>query len=150
MKISSLRIRFALWTALLILLVLAAFGTYVYYSMANGLYSALDDTLKVSASQITGSLNVDNGTLILPDTLNEPPEADAAQAGFSVRILTPDGLVLHQTGYYAAQLPTLSLPLPNAVFSTLPDADLRLYTIPITDNNQLVTSCTGSAIHEWD
>ena len=138
MKISSLRTRFALWTALLILLVLAAFGAYVYYSMANGLHNALDDTLKISSSQITGSFNVDNGTLILPDALNEPPEADAAQAGFSVRILTPDGLVLHQSGFYATQFPTVSPPLPNAIFSSLPDADLRLYTVPITDNNQLV------------
>jgi heavy metal sensor kinase len=138
MKFNTLRTRFALWTALLILLVLAVFGTYVYLSMARGLYAALDNTLQVSASQIIASLNVNNGKLILPDSLSEPPEGEAPPAGFSVRILTPDGAVLQQTGVYTFQLPPVTTPLPAPFYTTLTSPPLRIFTVPVTDNNQLV------------
>ena len=138
MKLNTLRTRFALWTALLILLVLAAFGAYVYLSMSRGLYAALDNTLQVGTSQIIASLNVDNGKLILPDSLSEPPEGETPPAGFSVRILTPDGTVLQQTGVYASQLPAVKIPNPSAFYTTLTNPPLRIYTVPVTDNNQLV------------
>jgi heavy metal sensor kinase len=138
MKLNTLRTRFALWTALLILLVLVAFGAYVYLSMSRGLYAALNDTLNVSASQIIASLNVDNGRLILPDSLSEPPEGETPPAGYSVRILTPDGAVLQQTGVYSSQLPTVKTPLSTPFYTTLTASSLQLYTAPVTDNNQLV------------
>ena len=138
MKLNTLRTRFALWTALLILLVLAAFGAYVYLGMSRGLYAALDDTLNVSASQIIASLNVNNGKLILPDSLSEPPEGETPPAGFSVRILTPDGLVLQQTGVYTSQLPSVKPPNSSAFYTTLTSPPLRIYTAPVMDNNQLV------------
>jgi heavy metal sensor kinase len=138
MKLNTLRTRFALWTALFILLVLAAFGAYVYLSMSRGLYTALDDTLNVSASQIIASLNVDNGRLILPDSLSEPPEGKTPPAGYSVRILTPDGSVLQQTGAYASQLPPVKTPLLAPFYTTQTNSSTRLYTAPVTDNNQLV------------
>jgi heavy metal sensor kinase len=138
MKLNTLRTRFALWTALLILLVLAAFGIYVYLSMARGLYAALDGTLQVSASQIIASLNVNNGKLILPDSLSEPPEGETPPAGFSVRILTPDRSVLQQTGVYVSQLPSVTIPLSTPFYTTLTSPPLRIFTAPVTDNNQLV------------
>jgi heavy metal sensor kinase len=138
MKFNTLRTRFALWTALLILLVLAVFGAYVYISMSRGLYAALDETLNVSASQIMASLNVDNGKLILPDSLSEPPEGETPPAGYSVRILSPEGLVLQQTGVYSSQLPAVKVPLPTPFYTTLNNPTLRLYIAPVIDNNQLV------------
>jgi heavy metal sensor kinase len=138
MKLNTLRVRFALWTALLILFVLAVFGAYVYFSMARGLYTALDDTLRVSASQITASLNVANGKLSLPDSLSESPERGTLPQGFSVRVLTPNGLVLQQNGVYASKMPAVSNPMSSPFYITLSNPGLRCYTVPVTDNNQLV------------
>jgi heavy metal sensor kinase len=138
MKLNTLRVRFALWTALLILLVLAVFGAYVYFSMARGLYTALDDTLRVSASQITASLNVANGKLSLPDSLSESPEGGNPPEGFSVRVLSPSGQVLQQNGIYASKMPFENSSINSPFYTTLYDPALRCYTVPVTDNNQLV------------
>ena len=48
-RLSTLRARFALWTAGLLLVALSAFGLYVYGNMARGLAAAVDDTLTLSA-----------------------------------------------------------------------------------------------------
>jgi len=138
MKLNTLRARFALWIALLILFVLAAFGAYVYISMAHDLYAALDDTLRISASQIAASLNVSNGNLILPDNLVETPEGGAPLAGFSVRILTPDGQVFNQTGPYTLQMPPINNLSTSPFYTNLPDKTGRVYTVPVTDNNNPV------------
>jgi heavy metal sensor kinase len=138
MKISSLRARFATWTALLILLVLVIFGVYVYFRLAGGLYASLDDSLRVSASQIIASLNVDNGKLILSDSVIEAPEEDTFPAGFSVRILTPGGQVLQQSGLYISQMPPLEKLSGSPFYTTLSNPALRNYTAPVTDNSRLV------------
>lgn len=138
MKHNTLRIRFALWTALLILFVLLIFGVYVYFSMAHSLQNALDETLRVTASQIIASLNVENGTLTIPDSLSEPPEGETLPAGFSVRVLTSDGHVLEQTGVYMLKMPSINLPINSAYYTTLNKPPLRSYTAPVLDNNQLI------------
>ncbi len=138
MKINTLRLRFALWTALLILLALVTFGIYVYFSMARGLYAALDDALQVSAAQIIAGLNVDNGNLALPDSLSEPPEEGVPSAGFSVRVLTSDGQVIEQSGVYALQMPPVSPANMSSFYTDLPGTNGRVYTTPITDNDALV------------
>jgi heavy metal sensor kinase len=138
MKLNTLRVRFALWTALLILFVLSAFGAYVYISMARGLYAGLNDNLQVSASQIIASLNVENGKLILPDSLSEPSEGETSPAGFSARILTPNGQVFKQTGPYTLQMPPINNLNTSPFFTNLQDSKGRVYTVPVTDNNNLV------------
>lgn len=138
MKLKTLRVRFSFWTAGLFLLVLAAFGGYVYGNMARGLYAALDNTLAVSASQLIASLNVDNGRLILPDSMSEPSESEAPPAGFTVRILTPDGQVLEQSGVYAPQMAPVKTPPVSPLYTSLSSPPLRIYTAPVTDNGQLV------------
>ena len=72
-RLSTLRARFALWTAGLLLVALSAFGLYVYGNMARGLAAAVDDTLTLSASQISSDLDIVNGQLILADRLAEDP-----------------------------------------------------------------------------
>ena len=69
MKFHSLRMRLALWTPILILVVLSGFGLFVDLNTANGLYDALDN-----ASQMIASLNIDNGVLTLTNNLTESPE----------------------------------------------------------------------------
>ena len=138
MKFNSLRMRFALWTAILILIVLSGFGLFVYLNMANGLYDALDNALAVNASQIMASLNIDNGVLTLPDSLTESPGGEALPEGYSVRILSPDGKVLEQSGTYTHQMPGITSPVVSPLYTTLKSESLRIYTVPVTDNNQFI------------
>ncbi len=142
-RFSTLRARFALWTAGLFLLVLAVFGVYVYVAMARGLFAALDNSLALSASQVISSLDVENGKLLLPDNLAEPLEfAGESEQGAIIRIVSLDGQVLQTSGA------PISLPLPERVSALTPSLvtwtgpaskdTLRVYSVPVTDNNRLL------------
>lgn len=139
-RFRTLRARFALWTAGLFLLVLAVFGVYVYLAMARGLYIALDNSLALDASQVTASLNIENGKLILADSLAEPPEyANENDQRTIIRVVSLDGKLLQTSG------PPISLPLPEKADTRSPSIvswtdpasndNLRVYSAPITDNN---------------
>lgn len=137
-RINTLRLRFAFWTSGLLLAALSFFAVYVYVSMARGLYSALDSSLTISASQVSAGLNIDNGKLTLPDSLLEAPEnADLRGRGVTIRILTPQGKLLQEFGPYRG-LP-VSL---NQSFSNYTDpaskTTVRIYNQPVYDNNQFV------------
>ena len=136
----TLRARFALWIAGLFLAVLTVFGAYVYASLARGLSAALDDSLSLNASQVVAGLNIDNGQLILPDSLSEAPEnADLRARGLMVRLLTPQGQILQSFGPYGA-LPVSLTSTPT--FATLVDpasgTNVRVYAAPVEDNNRLI------------
>lgn len=137
-RLRTLRVRFALWTSGLLLATLTVFGAFVYFNMARGLSAALDNSLTINASQVAAGLNIDNGRLILSDSLIESPEnADLRGSGFTIRILTPEGSVIQEFGLYH------NLPVSSALsFSTFTDSssqtNIRVYTQPVYDNNQLV------------
>lgn len=137
-RIKTLRLRFALWTSSLLLIILGIFGAYVYFNMACGLSAAVDDSLTLNASQVAAGLNIDNGKLTLPDSLTETPEnADLRKRGFTIRILTPQGQPLQELGTFRG-LP-VSL---NQSFTTYTDpasdSAIRIYSQPVYDNNQVV------------
>jgi len=137
-RLKTLRIRFALWISALLLIVLIAFGVYLYGSMARGLSAAIDNSLTINASQVAAGLNIDNGKLILSDSLTEDPEnADLRGRGFTIRILTPQGKLLQEFGPYH----DLPLSLTQS-FSNYTDpaskTTVRIYNQPVYDNNQFV------------
>lgn len=136
----TLRARFALWTAGLFLIVLAVFGVYVYVTMAHGLYTALDNSLALNASQVIASLNIENGKLILTDSLAEPPQYDNENdQGAIIQVVSLDGKLLQTSG------PPVSLPLPEKMDTRSPSVltwtdpasndTLRVYSAPVTNNN---------------
>lgn len=137
-RLKTLRIRFALWTAGLFFAILTGFGVFVYASMDYGLSTAIDDSLTLNASQIAAGLNIDNGKLILSDSLVESPEnATLRGREFTVRIFTPDGRPLQEFGVYrnlpvmlAESFVTYTYPLNNTT--------VRIYTLPVYDNQQSV------------
>jgi len=137
-RINTLRARFALWTSGLLLAALTLFGAFVYFSMSRGLSAALDNSLTINASQVSAGLNIDNGKLILSDSLIEAPEnASLLASGFTIRVLTPDGNLIQEFGRYH------NLPISSTKsFSTYTDPSsqttIRIYTEPVHDNNQLV------------
>lgn len=137
-RLKTLRVRFALWTSGLVLAVLIIFGTYVYASMARGLSSAIDDSLALSASQVSASLDVENGKLILTDSLAEDPEnADLRGRGYTIRIVSPQGQPLREFGPYRS-LP-VSLSQSFATYKDpASDTIVRIYNHRVYDNSQLV------------
>jgi len=50
-QIKTLRVRFAVWTTVLILALMAAFSAFVYFNLSNSLTAAVDTSLAVSAAQ---------------------------------------------------------------------------------------------------
>lgn len=137
-RLKTLRVRFALWTSSLFLAILAFFGVYVYFSMARGLSAAMDNSLTINASQVAAGLDIANGKLILSDSLMEAPEnADLRGSGFTIRILSPQGVSIQEFGSFR-NLP-VSLDQSFATFSD-PAANItvRIYSQPVYDNNQLV------------
>lgn len=137
-RINTLRLRFAFWTSSLLLLTLSFFAVYVYGSMARGLSAAMDNSLTINASQVATGLNIDNGKLILSDSLTEDPEnTNLSERGFTIRILTPQGDTLQELGEYR-NLPVFV----NQSFTTYTDpaskTTIRIYNQPVYDNNQFV------------
>jgi len=143
----TLRVRFALWVAGLLLGVLAAFGTFVYLSLKQGLEASIDDSLRLSASQAIASINVENSQIDFSDTLPEnDPTLNLRERGLTLRILDPAGQVLQAFGpYRALPVETSSLAAVQGGqpgFVTLSDPlegdPVRVYTAPIVENNRLV------------
>ena len=137
-RFNTLRVRFAIWTSSLFLLILTAFAVYIYASLSRGLFAAVDDSLKLNASQIAAGLNIENGQLVLSDTLVEDPQnTNLSERGFTIRILTPQGSPLQELGEYR-NLP-LSLNQALATYKNpISDTNVRIYNQPVYDNNQLV------------
>ena len=145
--LKTLRVRFALWVAGLLLLVFVAFGVFVYVSLGQGLAASVDTSLQVSASQAIAAVNIENGQINFTDSL---PETSAITGlrdrGLTIRILSADGQTLSSLGPYRS-LPVSGESLAAArarqsTFATVSApgeaSPVRFYTAPITDNGQLL------------
>src|SRR5262245_2711766 len=102
-RLKTLRVRFALWTAGLLLAILSLFGILVYFSMAQSLAASIDASLNLHASQAAGGLDVEDGQLELLDSfLEEPANAGLRERGFTIRLLDPQGQSRQALGIYNA------------------------------------------------
>ena len=143
----TLRVRFALWVAALILIVLLIFGGFVYFNLKAGLSTEIDNSLRLSATQAIAAINIENGQINFSDSVPQADSiADLRASGITVRILSLKGDVVQGFGPYQS-LPVDSSNLGQTLqgaseFSTvLPPTDtneVRLYTAPIMDNDHLV------------
>lgn len=142
--IKSIRVRFALWATILLLGMLVAFGSFVYFTLRYSLYTAVDDMLVLSADQTAAGLNVENRQILIPDGISiEENSVEAfGEHGLTLIVLSVKGQVLEGAGPYR------SYPLPAGVLSnqsaflTLPPSEgtdsVRVYTLPVIDNEQVV------------
>lgn len=107
-RLNRIRVRFALWTAGLILLLLVAYGAIVYYSVAQGLTAAVDEALNLSATQTLAALNVENGVITLAEGFPEVDNqsAEIIERGLTVRVLDASGQTVQSFG------PARALPPP--------------------------------------
>jgi len=143
-RIKSMRVRFAIWTTALILSVLAAFGIFVYTNLSLSLYTAIDNSLSLSAAQTTANLNVDNGRIVISEPIT--PEESGFEAfsarGLTLIILSKDGTILEAAGPFRNIQPNFERTNHNGSFSAIPIANdddfIRVYTLPVLDNNKIV------------
>ena len=148
-RLKTLRVRFALWVAGLLLAVLAAFGAFVYFSLARQLSASIDYSLQLGASQVIATIDIGDNHQIEP--LDSTPESHAVadslrERGLTVRVLDSTGQVIESFGPYRA-LPTSPESLTAALdqrstFATVTDPighdSIRFYAAPIVDDGQLV------------
>jgi heavy metal sensor kinase len=146
-QIRTLRVRFALWTTVLILALLAAFSAFVYFNLSSSLTAAVDTSLAVSAAQAAAGLNIQNGQVTIPEALSADESGIQAlsERGLTVIVLAQDGRVLQAVGPYRdVTIPvngTLSSN-PQGAYDTLTDRveendPLRAYILPVLDNGQI-------------
>lgn len=145
-QVNTLRVRFALWVAGLLLLTLTAFGGFVYINLAQGLLASIDDSLHLSASQAIAAVNVENGIINFSDSVPEGSNASALRdRGLTIRILFPDGSHAQAFGQFRdVPVPPKDLAAAQSGFSffTTMAADqgstVRFYTTPILENGRLI------------
>jgi heavy metal sensor kinase len=140
----TLRVRFALWVAGLLLAALLAFGVFVFLSMARSLAGAVDETLQLSAAQAIAAVNIEDGQVSFGDSIPEP--GDVQGRGLTIRILDLQGHVRQAAGLYH-DLPVDQASLTAALqgqstFVTQRNAihreRIRLRTAPIIEDNQVI------------
>jgi len=146
-RIKTLRVRFAIWTTVLILALLAAFGAFVYFNLSRSLTVAVDDSLAVSAAQAAAGLNVNNGQVTIPEALNAEDGGIRAlsERGLTVIVLAKDGGVLQAVGPYrdvTIGINGATSGNPQGTYTTLADRvgendRLRVYILPVLDNGQV-------------
>lgn len=144
-KLKTLRVRFALWTAGLLLVMLILFGAFVYYNTAQNLVNAVDNTLRLTAVQITSDIDIADGELIaIEEFLADERHVSLREQGFTVQILDRAGQTFQVYGPYT----TLLQPQPNlaelnstGVFTTLtaPTTQhrIRVYTTPLFEDQHI-------------
>ena len=144
----SLRVRFGLGVVGLMVVALALFGAFVYLNVDKGLRSGVDDSLRLSASQAAATIDLDNGKLVLGDSLSGSNTAlGSLQArGHTVRYLGPNGEILGGFGsLWNSPVNSQSLAAARTgrpAFFDLSDAaadkDYRLYTLPVVSGQNVV------------
>jgi heavy metal sensor kinase len=143
----TIRVRFALWVAGLLLAALLAFGAVVYAMLARSLYGAIDDSLQLSVAQAVAAVNVENGYLTLSDSIPETSSlVRLRDRGLTIRVLNGQGQVVQAVGAYR-DLPIDAASIAAAAhgqtsFATLrassQDSAVRVVTAPVEENNAVI------------
>jgi heavy metal sensor kinase len=142
--IKTIRVRLALWSTILMLGMLAAFGGFVYADLSHNLRTSIDNTLSLSAGQTAAGLNIDNGQIIIAEaTAGDETGTEAfTTGGLTVIVLSKDNAILQATGPLRVQPVSTQLTDTQSVFVTLNEvgqsAPIRAYIVPIMDNSQVV------------
>lgn len=147
-RIRSLRTRFGLWVAALVLTTLTVFCAYVYIDLGRGLRNSLDDSLRVSASVAASTVSVAHGSLVLGEST--PGENSELQVllgqGDTIKYLDADGSVLAGFGLLE-NLPTdpttltgvrTGSPAFSEISDPARDRDYRVYTVPLLEGQTIV------------
>jgi hypothetical protein len=146
-RFSTLRARFALWVAGLLLAALLAFGALVYASLSSSLRAGGDDSLQLSAAQANAAVNIEDGEIAIADGIPETSALSGLrERGFTIRVLNLGGKLLQAVGPYR-DLPVATTDIDRAVqrqsiFATVTAPatgdTIRVYTRPIIENELII------------
>ncbi len=151
--LKTLRVRFALWTASLLLTALVLFSFFIYIRTAQSLADSVDSGLRLAASQVVAEVDVEEGELVPIDTFfsrsqtqfGNEKNASLLEQGFSFRVSNGAGQTLQEYGpYQALPQPQINFTASNqpGIFTTFTDAatqhPVRVYTAPIVQDNHQV------------
>jgi hypothetical protein len=135
--LKTLRVRFALWTAGWLLLVLMLLGTFIYVSFARAQAQSIDDALRLTAAQIL--LNVDDETLRLEN--GDEVANSTLREQFSLQIVDLGGETRQRYGPYQDLPPqpiVAATSGQSGAFNTFIDPPtqhpVRVYAIPIAED----------------
>jgi heavy metal sensor kinase len=142
-RLRTLRFRFALGTAGLLLIVLSAFAIYVYQSMARRLLVSVDQSLELVAAQVVSGLEFHDSQPVFAEPFSDEPEnVDLRQRGFTAGVYAPGGNLLAGFGRDQALALPPGDPPPAPAFATRisgeSDDAVRLHVVAITDKSGLV------------
>lgn len=145
-QFKTLRMRFALWTACLLLVALALFSGFVYIRMAQRLAESVDRTLRLTVSQVAAEVDVIDGEAKpLDEFLEDIPHTPLIEQGFSFRLLDRVGQTIQEYGpYQGLPQPQVNFTAPNqsGVFVTFTHNatrhPVRVYTAPLVEDNEVV------------
>ncbi|MBA3868049.1 MAG: HAMP domain-containing protein [Anaerolineae bacterium] len=145
-RYNTIRVRFALWTAGLLITALVGFGIFVYLILGSELARSVDDSLQLSAAQaITAA--VDNGQISVSDGVPEPSALTSLHdRGFTIRIFGLDGTILKAIGAFSDltvnSLDAATIQKHHTRFDTVIEPvqqePVRFYTAPIVVNNRVI------------
>ena len=138
-RLQMLRVRFALWTASLLLAALVLFGLFVYLIMAYNLRIAIDETLQAVGMQLIVEVER-GGRLPIEDIIEEPQYTRLREQGFSILVQNSVGRAIQGYGPYLPLLKpatNFTATLQAGRFTTISDpqtADkIRIYAVQIVD-----------------
>lgn len=143
-RVKTLRVRFALWVAGLLLAAMMVFGSFVYVSMAHSLAGAIDDSLELGIAQALAAVHVKDGVVSFQDSIPQP--RDLRERGLTIRVLDQRGQVQQAVGPYG-HLPMDASSLSAALrgestFVTQRDAtsheSIRVRTAPIVVGDRVL------------
>lgn len=97
--LKTLRARFALWTAGLLLTALILFGLFVYAYMLRSLRATVDHSLDSAATQMIAE-GMRSGLIVLDDLVSDPQYLQLNEEGLSIRLLDAAGTTLQTYGPY--------------------------------------------------
>jgi heavy metal sensor kinase len=123
-RFNTLRVRFAFWIAVLMLLVLAAFGMFVYVAMSKWLNMEIDDVLRLSASQVLASIDLSRDTPGLSESfLQSPANSELKKHGLAIQLLDHKANQLESLG------PNFNLAVNEAIISSAKRGEATLETV---------------------
>ena len=142
----TLRVRFGVWVSLLLVVVLGAFGTFVYLAVAGWLAASVDDSLRLSATQVIETIDVEQGRIDLSDNpvTKDSGLADELRAkGLTIQILEADGSPVKSFG------PSRNLAVdPGALAAAVDRQEVTLVTRPNGDGTiRVLTQVITNAGH---
>lgn len=139
-RLQTLRVRFALWTAGLLLAVLILFGCFVYFVMGYNLRAVIDETLQAVATQLIVEVEK-GGRLPIEDIIEELQYERLRAQGFSIRVQNVTGASSQLYGPYVPLLQpatNFTEALQPGRFSTSRDPQtddkIRIYAAQIVTN----------------